>query len=506
MASLHPDADNCRMATLIQQFEQEKSRFLPKPLLTTEAPHPQTLGLSELAINKPAQAITRLIEVDRMACQALEPYEDQLAAWSACLHAALQKKRRLFIIGCGSSGRLAVLLETLAKTTPGFDYPHQIKGVIAGGDVALVRAIENAEDDATCAKAQLLLQGFTKNDVLVGLSASGQASFIHGALAFAADFSDHPSWLLCNNPLTLLTADEKTHHVLAHPNIRPICLDVGPMALTGSTRMQATTAMMLALGHALFSTKTLHTYLEPLTTALDKVNVDTLADISHQSFLGMHANRPLRYQCDARHALSVLTDLTEQAPTFNSAPLPHPLDASSTQHGPTLTISNTKHAQDAWQQILMRKPVCLNNPAITQTHTAFIAGFDFSSHALMKMDNPTLTVTTTSTALTLTIGSHILNTARMPHPLLDQALLKLLLNIHSTVMMGKMGAYEGNMMTSLYPSNIKLMARAIRYIKTMATLKLNKTISDTQAEKALVSALPGLARRESIVIKSLDYL
>jgi N-acetylmuramic acid 6-phosphate etherase len=111
-----------------------------------------------------------------------------------------------------------------------------VQGLIAGGREALVRSIEGAEDDSDRGASDLAEIGFTADDVLVGVTASGQAPYVLGAMARAQEMGAVVGAISCN-------AGSKTFLYARHC----VYLDVGPEVVTGSTRMKAGTAQKLAL-------------------------------------------------------------------------------------------------------------------------------------------------------------------------------------------------------------------------------------------------------------------
>jgi N-acetylmuramic acid 6-phosphate etherase len=142
---------------------------------------------------------------------------------------------RLFYIGAGTSGRLGVL--DASECPPTFGVPDNwIIGLIAGGDLALRKAIENAEDDINLAWEDLLKYNITDKDVLIGIAASGTTPYVIGGLEKARQNNIITGCIVCNekSPVSLVTD-------------YPIELIVGPEFITGSTRMKAGTAQKLAL-------------------------------------------------------------------------------------------------------------------------------------------------------------------------------------------------------------------------------------------------------------------
>ncbi|MFK5857062.1 MAG: N-acetylmuramic acid 6-phosphate etherase, partial [Bacteroidota bacterium] len=142
---------------------------------------------------------------------------------------------RLFYIGAGTSGRLGVLDASECPPTFGVTDDWVI-GLIAGGDIALRKAVENAEDDLNQAWIDLKEYNISKNDVVIGIAASGTTPYVIGGVRKASENNITTACIVCNNksPLSL----EVEH---------PIELIMGPEFITASTRMKAGTAQKLAL-------------------------------------------------------------------------------------------------------------------------------------------------------------------------------------------------------------------------------------------------------------------
>ncbi|GAA0181501.1 N-acetylmuramic acid 6-phosphate etherase [Clostridium sediminicola] len=148
---------------------------------------------------------------------------------------ALQNEGRLIYIGAGTSGRLGVLDASECPPTYGTD-PLQILGIIAGGEKAIRSAVENAEDSEEQAVEDLIKVNLNKNDVLVGIAASGRTPYVISAIEYAKRIGTKTIGVSCN-------PDSKLSKV-AEVSIAPL---VGPEVLTGSTRMKAGTAQKLIL-------------------------------------------------------------------------------------------------------------------------------------------------------------------------------------------------------------------------------------------------------------------
>lgn len=142
---------------------------------------------------------------------------------------------RLFYIGAGTSGRLGVL--DASEIPPTYGMPHgRVIGLIAGGDTAIRKAVEKAEDDIAQAWKDLKEHEISKDDVLVGIAASGRTPYVIGGLREARAHGISTGCIVCN----------KESEVAKHATF-PIEVVVGPEFVTGSTRMKSGTAQKLVL-------------------------------------------------------------------------------------------------------------------------------------------------------------------------------------------------------------------------------------------------------------------
>lgn len=152
------------------------------------------------------------------------------------IEAAFRAGGRLIYIGAGTSGRLGVL--DAAECPPTFGTPPEmVVGLIAGGATALVRSVEGAEDDVDAANQAIDSLRVGRNDVVVGIAASGTTPFVQAALSRANAQGARAVFLSCSEPPRQLAG---TCDVF-------ITLLVGPEIVTGSTRMKAGTATKLVL-------------------------------------------------------------------------------------------------------------------------------------------------------------------------------------------------------------------------------------------------------------------
>jgi N-acetylmuramic acid 6-phosphate etherase len=199
----------------------------------TEQRNPASAGIDRLD----ALGIVDLINSeDRRVAEAVGAERIPIARALDLAESAFRAGGRLVYVGAGTSGRLGVLDASEMPPTYGTD-PAMVRGVIAGGYEALVRAQEGAEDHPEDGAAAMDDLHVDERDFVLGIATSGTTPYVHGALARARDRGAHVGFLLCTPPSDELRA--KMDVVIA-----PL---VGPEVITGSTRMKAGTATKLVL-------------------------------------------------------------------------------------------------------------------------------------------------------------------------------------------------------------------------------------------------------------------
>lgn len=200
--------------------------------LLTEAVNPGTVDLDS---KNTRELLTVINNEDRTVACAVDKEIPHIAAAVEKIVTALRSGGRLIYIGAGTSGRLGVLDAAECPPTFGVE-PGRVIGLIAGGETALVQAVEGAEDDTREAVAQLQAVAVNAQDVVVGLAASGRTPYVIAGLEYANAVGAFTVAISC-------TPDSAVSKV-AKSAITPL---VGPEVITGSTRMKAGTAQKLVL-------------------------------------------------------------------------------------------------------------------------------------------------------------------------------------------------------------------------------------------------------------------
>ncbi|HIF9085203.1 TPA: N-acetylmuramic acid 6-phosphate etherase [Photobacterium damselae] len=179
--------------------------------------------------------VTVINQEDQKVALAVEKTLPEVALAVDVIADAFMAGGRLIYMGAGTSGRLGILDASECPPTYGSN-PNQVVGLIAGGHKAILKAVENAEDNQELAKQDLQNLGLTENDVVVGIAASGRTPYVIGGMKYAHSIGAQVVAISCN-PQSEMTK-------IADIAITPV---VGAEVVTGSSRMKAGTAQKLVL-------------------------------------------------------------------------------------------------------------------------------------------------------------------------------------------------------------------------------------------------------------------
>lgn len=200
--------------------------------LVTESRNPVSANIDALST---LEMLTVINNEDKKVPLAVEKTLPEIAKTVDLIAHAFNHGGRLIYIGAGTSGRLGILDASECPPTYGSD-PSKVVGLIAGGKTAILKAVENAEDNRELGTQDLKDIDFDKNDVLVGIAASGRTPYVLGAMEYARSQGGAVISVSCNPVSTMTQA--------ADIAITPI---VGAEIVTGSSRMKAGTAQKLVL-------------------------------------------------------------------------------------------------------------------------------------------------------------------------------------------------------------------------------------------------------------------
>ena len=201
-------------------------------VIPTEQVNPRTADIDLLSTTEILQKINA---EDQGVAHAVAQAIPQIAVVVDAIKHAFETGGRLFYFGAGTSGRLGVLDASECPPTYGAP-PSLVQGIMAGGEIALRNAVEGAEDSVEMGKADVAHAGVKAGDVVVGMSASGQAPYVVAVIEAAKALGCFTAGITCDGQSRLAQAAQQ-----------PIVVEVGPEVIAGSTRMKAGTAQKLVL-------------------------------------------------------------------------------------------------------------------------------------------------------------------------------------------------------------------------------------------------------------------
>lgn len=200
--------------------------------LVSESRNPNSVDLDQMST---AELVALFNQEDKTVPEAIEKASEAIVRTIDLAVKTLSKGGRLIYIGAGTSGRLGIL--DAVECRPTFSVPDGlIIGIIAGGEKAIQHAVEGAEDSTTMSIQDLKDIQFCKDDMLIGIAASGRTPYVISAIKYANSL-DAVSACLVNNPDSVMLSMVDSG----------ICVNVGPEVLTGSTRMKSGTSQKLVL-------------------------------------------------------------------------------------------------------------------------------------------------------------------------------------------------------------------------------------------------------------------
>ena len=200
--------------------------------LVTETRNPNTMELDQMT---PLELVTVMNQEDLNVVAGVKEVLPQVAQTIEWAVASLEAGGRIVYFGAGTSGRLGVLDAVECPPTFGVS-PDVVVGLIAGGEKAFVRAVEGAEDSLELCEEEFKKIGLNKNDIAIGIAASGRTPYVIGGLRYARSLGCKTVAIACNKGSEVGKEAELA--------IEPSC---GPEVLTGSTRLKSGTAQKMIL-------------------------------------------------------------------------------------------------------------------------------------------------------------------------------------------------------------------------------------------------------------------
>ena len=272
--------------------------------LPTEGRNPRSMQLDQLSA---IEIVELMNDEDAKVAQAVRSEAVTIAKAIEWIAASHRSGGRLFYIGAGTSGRLGVLDASECPPTFNSD-PQLVIGIIAGGDTALRRAIEGAEDIRDSAERDLSEHHFSNKDILVGIATSGRTPYVTSALAYARRIGAKTIGFTCNPQSDVRDVADLT--------ITPI---VGPEVLSGSTRLKAGTATkmvlnMLTTGAMVLNGKTYQNLMVDLRATNEKLRLRSINIVRELTNLAPSDAATVLKACRGEVKTAVVSTLNRLSP------------------------------------------------------------------------------------------------------------------------------------------------------------------------------------------------
>jgi N-acetylmuramic acid 6-phosphate etherase len=352
--------------------------------LPTEQSNPDTVTLEADFRRSRLDGIATLQRPDRRivpVARRVFASAEYTAMADAIADALASPSARIFFSGCGATGRLSILIESMWRdffarragelSQEELALADRVESIMTGGDFALIRSVESFEDFASGGARQARERHIAEGDVFVAITEGGETSSVLGSLAAAADAGAR-CFLLFNNPAPLLREHlERCRHAIDDPRVTVLDLYCCPMALAGSTRMQATTSEQLVASSALeaaLARRIPHLApelpaspadaFEALLGSLESPAVrDGLAAFIAEEEGVYSRGGKITYLADDC-MLDLFTDTTERSPTFMLPPFRSVRDRGL---APSWAFVKNPLAPtpECWRRLMRRDPRCL---------------------------------------------------------------------------------------------------------------------------------------------------
>ena len=485
---------------------------------STEQIHEKTKTLSQTMQSDIVKGLEMLFDADQAVLVGFEHFIPVIESLAPDIAARMKAGGRIFLVGSGSSGRIAV--DIAAKCAK-----EQVRGIIAGGDSAMIRAKEGFEDSE--ADGEQCLQSYNLNaeDSVLLISASGSASFNVGCGHYAANKGSQVLYFYNSKDIP-----SRTKQLFNRQNnpVRPLELDIGPQAISGSTRLQGASLAEMCLGallgaalfqcegKALDACRYPHDLLVKMREGnhLISKHLKTIAQFVEKEatvFLSPNANfRRLGDETSQGYVTiigekdslrEILIDATETSPTFSMNPIRRETEVLQKKGEFRAYLVGEKDNQTAWEALLGRaiepgalvdtkqfllalktegnnsydkRPIGTGNFVIGVTKKANASGgsneiLDLLHNVISEGGDAGLIVLSRD-KMASSFGSPLLTLLLDEVPfdhlgLVETLLLKQILNLISNGSMVLTGKVYGNRMIDVRASNQKLIDRSLRLIK-----------------------------------------
>jgi N-acetylmuramic acid 6-phosphate etherase len=491
---------------------------------STEQLQEKTKTLSQTMQSDVVKGLEMLFDSDQAVLVGFEHFIPVIESLAPDLARRMKAGGRIFLVGSGSSGRVAVDIAAKCNLIASSGQ-EQIRGIIAGGDSALIRAKEGFEDSEPDGEQCLRSFNLKAEDTVLLISASGSASFNVGCGHFAANKGSQVLYFYNSKGIP-----SRTKQLFDRQNnpVRPLELDIGPQAISGSTRLQGASLAEMCLG-ALLGTTLFHCegkaldaskYPQDLLVKMREGNhlifkhLETIGQFVKKEaavFLSPSANfQRLRDETFQGYVTvigekdslrEILIDATETSPTFSMSPIRRETEVLQKRGEFRAYLAGEKDNRAAWEALLGRtiepealvdtsqfllaleaagnnsydkRPVGAGNFVIGVTKRVTALGpsnevLDLLHNVVFKGGDAGL-IALSRDKMPLSFGAPLLTLFLDEVPfdhlgLVETLLLKQILNLISNGSMVLTGKVHGNRMIDVRASNQKLIDRSLRLIK-----------------------------------------
>ena len=458
--------------------------------LPSEAVNPLTAHLSDDFARSASDGMASLVAADRALQGVLETAlaSPEFQALRDAVCDTVKRGGRVCFSGCGATGRLAILLEAMWRDAAPAGLENAVYAIMTGGDFALVKSVEFFEDYCEVGARQVADADFTANDMLVGITATGETASIVGSAIEAAKRGARVFMLICVPKELPPSRLERCRILYGMPGVTVLAMPCGGMAVAGSTRMQSTTLEMTVAAAALEAALEGATAAE-YATGFKKLT-DSLNDPGFTSGIGAAAEREaaiyrrkgLVTYTATDYLLDVITDTTERSPTFMLPQFRRSDDpVSPVSWAFAKDLRQPTH--ETWRKVFRRAPRCINwreeeyramgvekllTKGLPRISAADLDTVRVGNEADTGRENATV-VPVSLTGGVLKIGEFSFAPELAPTKLkiFEHLAVKLAMNDLSTGTMVLFGRVHGAFMTYLDISNKKLIDRGVRIVSTL---------------------------------------
>ncbi len=481
--------------------------------LSAEKRNPITMKLSDKFDQSIKDGVSCLIDCDIATVEALrtainsEKYDILLNE----IYNTIISGGKLYLSGCGSSGRLCMRAEAswrAAAVSAAPEYIDSVVSVMTGGDYALVHPVENFEDYISLGRYQIKKMGFSSRDMVIGVTATSETTSVLGSAIGAIDKGGRVWMLVCTEPEPVMERLSRVKEVFGNKLTSYIYIPCGAMAVTGSTRMQSSTLEQIVLCSALNDT---------LCRITDEKNNIDYVDSYEKILLELKSEKVISSICDEieleekiyregnyityfadEYMLDILTDTAERSPTFNTPAFKPSSDTSSPMSWEYVK-NPTCDTRTAWQKVLLREVRCIEwndddyavcgiTPEMRTRSIDREALFAYSignepdqqregaKNAAVYAGLDSVPDAFYSAAEGYGIKRIIIRHGLLSIPETDMKIfehiaMKLIMNDISTGTMARLGRIQSNFMINLRISNKKLVDRAARIISELCNIE-----------------------------------